>query len=151
MGALRNPPNRQGSNMIFGTYLLDIPAFGPQAQPLPALPAATNRGWSNRGTTLTGSAPDYSRPQTEGVLAVAEVKSWWLRRRKHPAHGFALWPRRHARRSCPGRLLRRWWRRYHPTLWLQCSCRSSGALELHWQLLARHPRRIYITVGFMWV
>ena len=85
MGALRNPPNRQGSNMIFGTYLLDIPAFGPQAQPLPALPAATNRGWSNRGTTLTGSAPDYSRPQTEGVLAVAEVKSWWLRRRKHPA------------------------------------------------------------------
>ena len=147
MGALRNPPNRQGSNMIFGTYLLDIPAFGPQAQPLPALPAATNRGWSNRGTILTGSAPDYSRPQTEGVLAVAEVKSWWLRRRKHPAHGFALWPRR----SCPGRPLRRWWRRHHSTLWLQCSCRSSGALELHWQLLARHPRRIYITVGFMWV
>ena len=47
MGTLRNPPNRQGSNMIFGTYLLDIPAFGPQAQPLPALPALINPGWSN--------------------------------------------------------------------------------------------------------
>ena len=25
MGALRNPPNRQGSNLIFGTYLLEPP------------------------------------------------------------------------------------------------------------------------------
>ena len=42
MGALRNPPNRQGSNMT-GTFV----GTCPQAQPLPALPAATNRGWSN--------------------------------------------------------------------------------------------------------
>ena len=28
---------------------------------------------------------------------MAEVKSWWLRRRKHPAHGSALWQKR----SCP--------------------------------------------------
>ena len=38
MGALQNQPNRQGSSLIFGTYLLEPPAFAPQAQPLPAPP-----------------------------------------------------------------------------------------------------------------
>jgi len=41
--------------------------------------------------------PRLQPSPTEGVLAVAEVKSWWLRRRKHPAHGSALWQKR----SCP--------------------------------------------------
>jgi hypothetical protein len=42
MGALQNPPNRQGSNLIFGTYLLEH-RLSPSLPP----PAATNRGWSN--------------------------------------------------------------------------------------------------------